>query len=72
MASERRRYISYLLRLWQVRVGGQLVWRTSLENAHTSERRGFANLADLVAFRERKMGEGARGGVQPPDTEERE
>ncbi len=72
MASERRRYISYLLRLWQVRVGGQLVWRTSLENAHTSERRGFANLADLVAFLEGKMGEGARGGAQPPDTEEDE
>ena len=72
MASERRRYISYLLRLWQVRVGGQLVWRTSLENAHTSERRGFANLADLVAFLEGKMGEGARDGAQPPDAEERE
>jgi hypothetical protein len=72
MASERRRYISYLLRLWQVRVGGQLVWRTSLENAQTSERRGFANLADLVAFLEGKMGEAARGGAQPPDIEERE
>jgi hypothetical protein len=58
--------------MWQVRVGGQLVWRTSLENAHTSERRGFANLADLVAFLEEKMGKGARGGSQPPDTEERE
>ena len=72
MASERRRYISYLLRLWQVRVGGQLVWRTSLEDAHTSERQGFANLADLVAFLEGKMGEGAPGEAGPPEAEERE
>jgi hypothetical protein len=70
MASEKRRYISYLLRLWQVRVGGQVVWRTSLEDAHTSERRGFTNLADLVAFLEGKMGEDTGGGAGPPDSEE--
>ena len=52
MASEGRRYISYLLRLWQVRVGGELVWRASLESPHTGKRQGFSSLANLVSFLE--------------------
>ena len=37
---EQRRYISYLLRLWQTRSKGKPVWRASLERAGTGERRG--------------------------------
>ena len=50
MSEERRRSISYLLRLWQAEREGALVWRASLESAHTGERRGFASLAALYAF----------------------
>ena len=52
MSEKPRRYLSYLLRLWQASSGGGLVWRASLENPHTGERRSFACLAELVAFLE--------------------
>ena len=48
--SREQRYISYLLRLWQIRSEGELVWRASLESPHTGERRGFASLDDLFGF----------------------
>jgi len=51
-----RRYISYLLRLWQVRTGSELVWRASLESPQTGERTGFASLKDLFAFLQQQMG----------------
>jgi hypothetical protein len=39
-----------LLRLWQIESKEQWVWRASLEDSHTGERRGFANLDALLAF----------------------
>ena len=48
------RYVSYLLRLWQVLSKDGLVWRASLEHASTGECRGFACLADLFAFLEQE------------------
>ena len=45
-----RHYRAYLLRLWDVDSDGQRVWRASLQDSHTGERRGFANLAALTAF----------------------
>ena len=51
---EGRRYVSYLLRLWQTQQEGALVWRASLESSTTGERRGFACLADLFAFLEQE------------------
>ena len=60
MSEERRRYVSYLLRLWQTEHKGALVWRASLESASDSgarigigrpgARRGFATLDELCAF----------------------
>lgn len=47
-----RRYLSYMLRLWQVQEDGELTWRASLESPQTGERRGFSNLAVLFAFLE--------------------
>ena len=44
------RYLSYLLRIWQVKDGGDLTWRASLEDSHTGDRKGFASLEALVAF----------------------
>ncbi len=43
-------YRSFLLRLWQVDTEGKRAWRFSLENSATGERRGFANLGELLVF----------------------
>jgi hypothetical protein len=50
MSGQGRRYLSYLLRLWQTQHEGRLVWRASVESARTGERRGFASLDELHAF----------------------
>jgi hypothetical protein len=50
LSRERRRYLSYLLRLWQTEDEGALIWRASLESSSTGERRGFASVAELYAF----------------------
>jgi hypothetical protein len=52
VSEEGRRYVSYMLRLWEVRSNDGLIWRASLERANTGERRGFASLVDLYAFLE--------------------
>jgi len=75
MSREERRYLSYLLRLWQVRSGGELVWRASIESSLTGERKGFANLDDLFDFLQEQTGavfnanggpnEVERGGDEP-------
>lgn len=44
------RYRAYLLRLWAVDSAGQPVWRASLQDTHTGERHGFADLAQLTSF----------------------
>ncbi len=46
----KRRYLAYLLRLWQVWDKGQTDWRASVENAHTGEQQGFAGLAELFSL----------------------
>ena len=56
MRREQHRYLSYLLRLWQIKSGGALVWRASLESPHTGKRRGFADLKALFAFLRRQIG----------------
>ena len=50
VSDERERYMSYLLRLWQTTSGNKVVWRASLENSQTGERRGFASLDALLRF----------------------
>lgn len=50
MVKEQRGYRSYLLRLWQIKYGEELVWRASLEDPFTGERRGFASLEALFDF----------------------
>jgi hypothetical protein len=57
MTNERRPYFAYLLRLWQVRTDGDVVWHASIEDPHTGERHGFASLDHLFVFLE----EQARG-----------
>lgn len=50
MTSRKLRYLSFLLRLWPVKQNGGEIWRASLENPRTGERRGFASLELLMAF----------------------
>jgi hypothetical protein len=50
VSDQERRYISYLLRLWQIESQGQLVWQASLEDSRTGKRRGFASVDALLAF----------------------
>ena len=68
MAQEQRRYFSYLLRLWQVDGAGASDWRASLEDPHTGERRGFANLESLFAFLKEQTGDGGEWGERPRPT----
>ena len=52
------RYGAYLLRYWEVRSdrpGRPSTWRFSLEEAGRGERRGFRDLADLVAYLEQEL-----------------
>ena len=49
---QERRYLAYLLRLWQEGDGDPPQWRASLERPQSGDRLGFASLADLVAFLE--------------------
>ena len=50
MRKPNARYLSYLLRLWQVRDDEGWRWRASLESTATGERQGFVSLDRLFGF----------------------
>jgi hypothetical protein len=52
---QQRRYMSYLLRLWQQSSGDLPLWRASLESPQTGKRQGFASLAELLTFLENEI-----------------
>ena len=54
---KRENYHSYLLRVWLVKDSRKSVWRGSLENPFTGERKGFANLRELFIFLTIRIGE---------------
>ena len=54
MQGDDRRRTSFLLRLWQAESHGPLIWRASLQNPDTGERRVFASVADLLCFLEER------------------
>jgi hypothetical protein len=58
MVTERQRYLAYMLRLWQIGED-QMVWRASLDNAHTGARQGFASLESLFVFLEAETDQGS-------------
>jgi hypothetical protein len=68
LMTQRRRYLSYLLRLWQESGGASdlpgkaPVWRASLESPQSDECQGFASLNELVAFLREQT-----GGALPVD-----
>ncbi len=55
MAKKESLQLAYLIRLWQVHCEGQMVWRASLEDAHSGEKKGFGNPAGLFAFLQEKL-----------------
>jgi len=62
MSEQEPRYISYLVRLWQIRSSGMLVWRASLESPQASERVGFANLEALFSYLRQQVSADSDGG----------
>jgi len=57
MPQERRRYLSYLLRIWEAPANGKETWHASLEHPGTGERQGFASVEALFAFLLKDVGE---------------
>ncbi len=51
---KRRRYLSYLLRLWLPDNAGRPIWRGSLEDPNTGNRLGFADLSSLFEYLQRQ------------------
>jgi len=47
-----RRYLSYMLRLWETSNGEKQIWRASLESPGSGQRRGFASLQSLIDYLE--------------------
>jgi hypothetical protein len=50
MMTRPRRYLAFMLRLWQTGSDGGPTWRASLESPHTGKRHSFASLDLLFAF----------------------
>ena len=48
--AEERFYQAYMVRLWAVHRNHDLLWRASIENVHSGERRAFADVAGLCTF----------------------
>ena len=63
------RYLAYMLRLWQVESEGGAVWRASLEDARTGERRGFSSLDALVAWLRKETGCAGEDAASPEASE---
>ncbi len=69
MKIQPRRYVSYLLRMWQAEEAGRPVWRAALEDPRTGEVLFFASLPRLFQFLE-NAGEMREAGSTPPAAEE--
>jgi len=67
MVHDQPGYVAYLLRLWQIRSDGRLVWLASLTDPHTAVRRGFASVPHLIAFLEAQT-EGRADGQDDGET----
>jgi hypothetical protein len=46
----KRYYLAYLVRLWREEGDDRTIWRASVEDPHTAERRGFSDLSRLFEF----------------------
>jgi hypothetical protein len=55
MDPHQREHLAYLLRLWRVDNGAEAIWRASLQDVRTGERRGFAGLDEVIAYLRRQL-----------------
>jgi hypothetical protein len=65
--NKQRRYLSYMLRLWETSNGEREIWRASLESPGSGQRRGFATLQSLIDFLEAQTSQTALQNEQDPD-----
>ena len=64
MQNRPARYYAYLLRFWQeCKQSSGGTWRLSMEDPHTGQRQGFANLEAFVAYLKAEM---AHSDEAPP------
>ncbi len=71
MTDDKRDYHAYLLRLWRVNTGRATLWRASLEDSRTGERKGFADLRGLLAFLEEQTNDIQQRDVRESATDRR-
>jgi hypothetical protein len=50
VARDEERALAYVLRLWRVRNGERSVWRVSLQDVRSGERRGFAGVDQMCRY----------------------
>ena len=55
MDPRRRGHLAFLLRLWRVDNGQEMIWRASLQDVRTGERLGFAGLDEAVAYLQQQL-----------------
>jgi len=55
MSDRRPGHRSYVLRLWEVRTGGERSWRASLQSPGSGERHAFADPQSLFRFLQQAM-----------------
>ena len=58
LPTEPKPYHAYLLRIWLAPGATPPTWHASLEDPHTGERRGFANLTEVFEFLAAQTGSG--------------
>ena len=65
-------YRSYLLRLWEERSEqpAMVTWRCSLEDPHTGQRHGFANLEALMEWLTAELSKPGQTRLRPGHTVE--
>ena len=68
MRQDQSRYLSYLIRMWQVKAKRGWQWRASLESPGSGERRSFSSLEHMIAFLRAQTGQqGLDGTVEELD-----
>ena len=58
--NEPPRYRAFMLRCWEVRSpdpGGPVTWRFGIEEPHTGQKHGFADLEALTGFLQAELAE---------------
>ncbi len=67
MAKHRPKYLSYLLRIWQVDDDEAPVWRASLQRPGGEAQQGFADLEELFAYLRSQACAGSEPTAPAPD-----